>query len=60
LMYAISFANARDEHGLTLAGGHDQETDILAEDASQLESQSDARDRLERVSEHETVGYGNT
>jgi hypothetical protein len=60
LLSASAYSKIYDEDGIILAGGHDQETDIPAEDAWQFEIQWDARDRIERVSEHETVGYGNT
>lgn len=60
LLSASAYSKIYDEDGVILAGGHDQETGIPAEDAWQFEIQWDARDRIDRVSEHETVGYGNT
>lgn len=60
LLSASAYSKIYGEDGVVLAGGYDHETDIPAEDAWQFEIQWDARDRIERVSEHEVVGYGNT
>lgn len=60
LLSASAYSKIYDEDGVILAGGHDQETDIPAEEAWRFEIQWNARDRIERVSEHGTVGYGNT
>lgn len=60
LLSASVYSKIYDGDGVVLAGGHDQETSIPAEDAWQFEIQWDARDRIDRVSEHEIFGYGNT
>jgi len=60
LLSTSAYSKIYDGDGVVLAGGHDQETSIPAEDAWQFEIQWDARDRTDRVSEHETFGYGNT
>jgi hypothetical protein len=49
-----------DSDGVVLAGGQDQETDIPTNSTWEFEIQWDARDRIDRVSEHEIFGYGNT
>lgn len=58
LVSASVYSKIYDEDGVVLAGGHDQETDIPAEDAWQFEIQWDARDRIERVDSHEIFAYG--
>ncbi|QLH76324.1 hypothetical protein HZS55_02955 [Halosimplex rubrum] len=60
LLSASAYSKIYDGDGVVLAGGHDQETDIPAEETWQFEIQWDARDRIDRVSEHVAVGYGNT
>jgi len=60
LLSASVYSKIYDGDGVVLAGGHDQETSIPAEDAWQFEIQWDARDRVNLVTNFEIFAYGNT
>ncbi|MFB6236226.1 MAG: FxLYD domain-containing protein [Halopenitus sp.] len=60
LLSVSVYSKIYDSDDVVLAGGHDQETDIPTDATWEFEIQWDARDRVDRVDDHEVFAFGNT